>query len=131
MPFLATDRISLHYQLEGSSGPTVVLLHEIGGSLESWNGLAGKLAERFRVLRYDQRGFGRSEKVRQPYTLEALVDDLRGVVQALELEAPYHLVSVAASGMQALGLYERDPRAVASLVFCNPAPNVDPGRASA
>jgi pimeloyl-ACP methyl ester carboxylesterase len=65
VPWLDANGISIHYQLAGE-GPSLVLLHEMGGTLDSWDGLFSALSQRFRVLRYDQRGSGLSEKVRQP-----------------------------------------------------------------
>jgi 3-oxoadipate enol-lactonase len=131
LPFIETNGVSFHYRTEGTAGPTVILLHEIGGSLDSWDGIVPDLAKRFRVLRYDQRGFGLTEKVRQSYSIETLVDDLQSLITTLNLPAPYHVVSLAASSMQALTFYQREPRKVGSLVFCNPAPGVDPSRADA
>jgi 3-oxoadipate enol-lactonase len=123
--------VSFHYRLEGTSGPSVVFLHEIGGSLDSWDGVVPALAERFRVFRYDQRGFGLSEKTRAHYGIGALTDDFDNLVRAVNLPPPYHVVSLAASSMQALSVYERAPERIASLVFCNPAPGVDPSRGDA
>ena len=131
MPFIETNGASFHYRLEGASGPTVILLHEIGGSLDSWDGIVPGLAARARVFRYDQRGFGLSEKVREPYTVETLVDDLEALLRDLKLAAPFHIVSLAASSMQALTFNRRRPHDVGSFVFCNPAPGVDPARAGA
>ncbi len=129
MPWIEANGISFRYELEGSAGPTVLLLHELGGSLESWDNVAPGLTGRFRVLRYDQRGFGASEKVRASYGLEDLVDDLEAIVAALELPSPLHVVCVAAASTQALALIERRAAAVGSVVFCNPAPGVDASRA--
>jgi pimeloyl-ACP methyl ester carboxylesterase len=131
LPWIAANGVSFHYKLEGTAGPTVIFLHEIGGSLDSWDGVAPDLAKRARVFRYDQRGFGLTEKVRQPYSIETLVDDLVGLIKALDLKPPYHIVSLAASSMQALQFHQREPTSVGSLVFCNPAPGVDPSRADA
>jgi 3-oxoadipate enol-lactonase len=131
LPFIEANGASLHYRLEGDSGPTAIFLHEIGGSLDSWDGIVPQLAKGFRVFRYDQRGFGLSEKIRPPYSIETLCDDLESLIAALKLAPPYHIVSLAASSMQALAFYKRNPQAVGSLVFCNPAPGVDPSRADA
>jgi 3-oxoadipate enol-lactonase len=131
LPFITVNNVSFHYRLEGTSGSALVLLHEIGGSLDSWDGIVPELAKRFRVFRYDQRGFGLTEKVRQPYSIETLCDDLQGLIDALKLTPPFHIVSLAASSMQALTFYQRKPQHVGSLVFCNPAPGVDPSRADA
>jgi pimeloyl-ACP methyl ester carboxylesterase len=131
MAFIEANGVSFHYRFEGTSGPTVIFLHEIGGSLDSWDGVVPELAKRFAVFRYDQRGFGLTEKMRQPYSIETLVDDLQSLIEALKLSPPFHLVSLAASSMQALNFYQRNPQQVGSLVFCNPAPGVDPARAGA
>lgn len=131
MAWAEAGSVSLHYRIEGASGPSVVLLHEIGGALDSWDRVAPQLAKTFRVLRYDQRGFGLSEKTRSPYGIRALLDDLQHLLTTIDLPPPYHIVSLAASSMLALSYYERAPRRVASLVFCNPAPGVDPSRADA
>lgn len=131
MPWIESNGISIHYKLEGKAGATVILLHELGGTLDSWDGVVPGLAARYRVLRYDQRGFGKSEKIRAPYTLETLVDDLQSLVRDLKIAGPFHVVSIAAATTQALLFMERDPKAIASLVFCNPAPGVDASRAEA
>jgi len=131
VPWIETGGVSFHYRLEGKSGPSLIFLHEIGGSLDSWDGVASELSARFRVFRYDQRGFGLSEKTRPTYGIGALTDDLQNLVRAVKLPPPWHIVSLAASSMQALSIYERAARDIGSLVFCNPAPGVDPSRADA
>jgi len=131
LPFTTANGISIHYKLSGQKGPVVLLLHEMGGSLESWDQVAPGLSESFRVLRYDQRGAGLTEKVRQPFTNETAVEDIEGLLQELKLDPPYHIVAVAASSTQALLFRERHPNWVASLVLCNPALGVDPSRAGA
>lgn len=131
MAFIEANGISFHYRLEGTGGPTVIFLHEIGGSLDSWDGVVPDLAKRFRVFRYDQRGFGLTEKTRAHYSVDDLVDDLQALIGALKLQPPFHIVSLAASSMQALTFYKCEPGNVGSLVFCNPAPGVDPSRADA
>jgi 3-oxoadipate enol-lactonase len=129
--FIDANGVSLHYELAGDRGPVVVLLHELGGTLNSWNAVAPPLAARHRVLRYDQRGAGLSEKVRKEFTNDDLVDDFEALVSGLGLAAPYHFVTVAAAATQALRFLEKHPDQVGSLVLCNPAPGVDPSRAAA
>jgi 3-oxoadipate enol-lactonase len=118
----------MHYDL-GGEGPSVVLLHELGGTLDSWDQVAPGLQKNFRVLRYDQRGAGLSEKVRQEFGNDTQVDDLAGLLRGLGLKPPHHFVTVAAAATQALVFMQRHPEQVASLVLCNPAPGVDPSRA--
>ncbi len=130
MPWMDANGISIHFELAGH-GPSVVLLHEMGGTLDSWDGIVPALSERFRTLRYDQRGSGVSEKVRQPITTEILVEDLEAVLQGSGLAAPYHFVTVAAATMQALIYMTRHPDRIASFVFCNPFTGADPSRVAA
>ena len=130
MPWMDANGISIHYQIAGN-GPSVVLLHEMGGTLDSWDGIAPILSENFRVLRYDQRGSGLTEKVRQPITTEQLVDDLAAVLSQSALPPPYHFVTVAAATMQALIYMTRHPDRIASFTFCNPFTGADPSRVAA
>jgi 3-oxoadipate enol-lactonase len=128
---MTANGISIRYELAGQGGPLVVLLHEMGGTLEGWDGVVPALRPKFRTLRYDQRGAGLSEKVRAPFTHETLVDDLEAVLAGLKLAPPFHFVTVAGSTAQALSYLERHPGAIGSFVFCNPLTGVDPARAGA
>jgi len=130
VPFMDANGVSLHYHLAGERGGSVVLLHELGGTLHSWDAAAPRLAAQFRVLRYDQRGSGLSEKIRSEFTNDMLVEDFEALVGALGLPPPYHFVTVAAAATQALRYLEKYPDRVGALVLCNPAPGVDPSRAA-
>ncbi len=130
MPFIDANGVSLHFDLAGARGPSVVLLHELGGTLHSWDAVAPRLAENCRVLRYDQRGSGLSEKIRQEFTNDVLVDDFEALASAIDLKPPYNFVTVAAAATQALRFLEKHPEQVGALVLCNPAPGVDPSRAA-
>jgi len=130
MPFIEANGVSLNYQLAGTAGRSVVLLHELGGTLHSWDGVAPRIAEQFRVLRYDQRGAGLSEKVRQEFSNDILVEDFVALAKTVGLEPPYHFVTVAAAATQALRFLEKHPDRVGALVLCNPAPGVDASRAA-
>jgi 3-oxoadipate enol-lactonase len=131
VPFIDANGVSLHYDLAGARGPSVVLMHELGGTLHSWDAVAPRLAGRHRVLRYDQRGAGLSEKVRTEFTNDMLVADFEALATQLNLAPPYSFVTVAAAATQALRFLEKHPGQVGALVLCNPAPGVDPSRAAA
>ena len=128
LPWIEANGISIHYDI-GGDGPSVVLLHELGGTLDSWDEVAPGLRRNYRVLRYDQRGAGLSEKVRQEFGNDTQVDDLEAVLRGVAMKPPYHFVTVAAAATQVLAFMQRHPEQVGSLVFCNPAPGVDPSRA--
>ena len=124
MPFVDADGVSIHYALAGEGPDAVVLLHEMGGTLESWDEIAPSLSQSHKVLRYDQRGAGWSEKVRTSYDLELNVSDLEALLSVLNVEGRIHVVAIAASAAVALSFAERHPEVVASQVLCNPAVGV-------
>jgi 3-oxoadipate enol-lactonase len=117
--------VSLRFAFAGHGTRNMVMLHELGGSLESWDAAIAPLAEHFRILRFDQRGHGASEKVREPFTLEQLADDLEAVLDATAFTAPYWLVGAAAGAAIALTYAARHPDRIAGIVMCAPALDAD------
>ena len=61
MPLIQADGTELNYDLTGPAGaPVVVFSNSVGTTLDMWDGQGRALAERYRCLRYDTRGHGRS-----------------------------------------------------------------------
>lgn len=83
------DGIRLHYELAGEAGPLVVLTHGLGGRLEFFAAHVDALASRYRVLRWDLRGAGRSDKPQGPYSPALFARDLVGLLDHLEEQAVY------------------------------------------
>jgi 3-oxoadipate enol-lactonase len=121
--WLADPGPSLHV-LEGGhrdGAAPLVLVHELGGRVESWRGVVAALAPSTRWLAYDQRGHGLSEKGRGAYGLDEQVGDLDRVLAARDVTAPCWLVAAAAGAAIAVGFALRQPARVAGLVLCAPA----------
>jgi non-heme chloroperoxidase len=79
-------RVQLHVEDTGGTGRPVVLIHGWPLSGESWAAQVPALHdEGFRVIAYDRRGFGRSEKPDHGYDYDTLADDLAGLVVDLDL----------------------------------------------
>lgn len=76
----------VHVDDTGGTGRPVVLIHGWPLSAESWKDQVGALsAAGHRVVAYDRRGFGRSDKPRGGYDYDQLADDLAGVLDELDL----------------------------------------------
>jgi 3-oxoadipate enol-lactonase len=117
MPHMEVHGASLHYALEGPEGaPVVALSNSLSTDLRMWEPQAAALAARYRVLRYDVRGHGRSAAVPAPYSVEMLADDLAGLIEGLGLGA-VHVVGLSLGGMTAQVLAVRRPELVASLAL--------------
>jgi 3-oxoadipate enol-lactonase len=93
----------------GGSGEAVVLVHAIGCDHRMWDALAQFLAPRFRVVRVDARGHGRSPVPPRPYSLEALASDVLAVLDRHAI-ARAHWVGLSMGGMigQAFALAHGD-----------------------
>jgi pimeloyl-ACP methyl ester carboxylesterase len=69
-------------------GPSILLLHGLASSSHIWDLVAPRLARRFRVVAYDQRGHGLSGKPSSGYGFDRLIADAVAVIRTLELERP-------------------------------------------
>ena len=72
--------------VEAGSGPTVILLHGLGGSSQVWQLNIGPLAEKYHVVAPDQIGFGKSDKPLVNYRIRTYVDFLDHFCKQLKIE---------------------------------------------
>jgi non-heme chloroperoxidase len=86
MSFLVTpDGVRLRFTDRGSGPGTVVLVHGWKGSHRLWDHVVVGLEERHRVVAFDLRGMGESDKVRCAYDFDELSGDLAFVLEELDL----------------------------------------------
>jgi 3-oxoadipate enol-lactonase len=123
MPFIDTGEISLFYREQGSGQPPVLLIHELGGSGESWSGVLPLLAVARRAIAPDLRHAGRSEKPPGSVELDDLADDLAALLDALRVDA-VDVVGSALGSLVAVVLALRHPGRVRRLVLCACAPEI-------
>lgn len=118
--------VPVHHVLDAApdlppEAPVVILGGSLGSTLEMWDPQVPALAKRFRVLRYDTRGHGRSPVPEGPYEIDDLVDDLVALMDRLGIECA-HLVGLSLGGMTMLRLAARHPGRVDRLaVLCTSA----------
>ena len=81
------DAVRLHIEDSGGSGRPVVLIHGWPLSAEAWQPQVSVLqAAGYRVVTYDRRGFGRSDKPASGYSYDVLADDLQRVMDQCGLQ---------------------------------------------
>jgi 3-oxoadipate enol-lactonase len=90
-------------RIDGERGPWVLLSHGLATDLTMWDELADALKDRYRVLRYDARGHGGSAATDGDYTLDQLVADAAGILDALAVPQA-HFAGLSMGGMVGLGL---------------------------
>lgn len=111
---------SLRYDLAGDGSAILVLIHELGGTLESWDEVLPYLTPQFRVLRYDQRGFGMSERTTF-IDMSQITSDLAGLLDALQITQRCHFAGTAMGAAIALCFAMRYPGRTESVVAASPA----------
>jgi 3-oxoadipate enol-lactonase len=121
MDFIEVNGVGLRYELAGSGTKTLVLVHEMGGSLDSWDQVLPTLAAGRRVLRYDTRGAGQSEKVRGVLALDTMVDDLAALLDAVGIDGPVALAGCAVGAAITIRFASRFPNRAAALIITSPA----------
>ena len=102
---------------ETGEGPPLVLLHEGVVDSRIWEPVLPLLAQRHRVIRYDQRGFGRSPRPYGPYSL---VEDLVAILDAAGLERAA-LAGASRGGNIALAAAVERPERVSALILLGSA----------
>ena len=121
MPWVEANGVALHYRLEGPEGARpLALVHELGGSVASWDRAMPYLQGR-RVLRWDWRGAGRSEKIRGDLSVDTVSDDFVALLDALGLSGAVDMAGTALGGGVALAFAARHPDRVRRLAVSSPA----------
>jgi 3-oxoadipate enol-lactonase len=110
--------IDIHYRIDGADGPWVVLAHALGVDHQLWDGIAARLSDRHRVLRYDARGHGKTTAPHGAYTLFQMADDVAGLLDALSI-AQVHFIGLSMGGMVGQILGVRHPQRLLSLTLCD------------
>jgi len=105
----------IFYEAAGN-GPAVVMIHDGLLHRETWNAQFAGFAERHRVIRWDRRGYGRSDSPNAPFIN---FEDLFALMTALEVEHA-SLVGCSSGSLLAIEFALEHPDMVSSLVLVGP-----------
>lgn len=120
MPF-ANNRETRIYWDEQGQGEPVLLVMGLGWASNMWHRTRPVLAERFRTIAFDNRGAGRSDVPRGPYTMTTMASDAAAVLDAAGVESA-HLVGASMGGMISQEFALQYSKRVRSLVLACTAP---------
>jgi 3-oxoadipate enol-lactonase len=85
MPFAKINGINIHYKVEGQGEP-LVLIMGLGAPLSSWKYNIPFLKQHFQVVCFDNRGIGKTDKPRGPYSIRMMADDTIGLMDYLNIK---------------------------------------------
>jgi 3-oxoadipate enol-lactonase len=114
--------VAVHHRLDGPpDAPALLLINSLGADLSMWDPQLPALSARFRVIRYDARGHGRSPVPPGRYALDDLGRDALDLLDRLGV-ARAHVCGLSLGGMTAMWLAAHAPERVDRLVlFCTSA----------
>jgi pimeloyl-ACP methyl ester carboxylesterase len=115
--FVESDGEQIYYESFGK-GDVVVLSHGLGGNHAIWYQQVPVLAQSYRVVTWDQRGFGRSTNAQNQSSPKAAARDLAALLDHLAVEKA-HLVGQSMGGWAVMGFALAHPERVESLVLAD------------
>ena len=126
MSFLEANKVVHYYTVEGAhDAPVLVFSNSLGSDHRIWDAVLPYLRDKFRIIRYDQRGHGLSDATPAPYAISDLIDDLAGLLDRLNIDNAF-VCGLSVGGMIAQGLAANYPHRARALVLCDTAMQIGP-----
>ena len=116
--FAAINNARIYYEITGEGQP-FVMIHAGVADSRQWNNEFAHFAERFRVLRYDLRGYGKSEPVDGEFSH---LQDLIALLDSLQVDQPLILMGCSMGGGLAMNFALTQPSMVKALILVDSGP---------
>ncbi len=117
MPKVTANGIEIYYESHGEGQP-LVLISGIGYTNWQWHRMVPYLADRFRVITFDNRGVGQTDKPAGPYSAHMLAADTVGLLDTLDIEKAI-IMGHSMGGFIAQALAIEFPHKVDKLILCS------------
>jgi 3-oxoadipate enol-lactonase len=115
MPVLHAGAIDMYYELHGSGAP-MVLIGGLASDISQWGWLTDWCAQTHRVLAFDNRGAGRTDKPDAPYTIPMMADDTDALMDTVGMSNAT-VLGISMGGKIALDLALRYPDRISRLIL--------------
>lgn len=122
MPKADVNGIKISYKVKGEGYP-LIFIHGFGSKKESFMAQIPSLSEKYKVIYFDSRGAGKSERPNLPYSMEMFADDIKGLMDYLKIEKT-HLLGFSFGGMVAQNFVLKYPNSVNKLILINTLPKI-------
>lgn len=97
MPFVRVGKLRMHYRIEGE-GPPLVMIMGLNGDVTWWDRLVPELYHHFRLILFDNRGAGLTDKPNERYTIPMLAEDTVGLMEQIGIRQA-HVFGISMGGM--------------------------------
>jgi 3-oxoadipate enol-lactonase len=122
MPVVDADGTPINVSVEGKAGaPVLMFSNSLGTDLHMWDEQAQHFGKNYQVVRYDQRGHGKSGAPEGPYSIERLGKDVLAILNALDIQR-VNYCGLSMGGMTGMWLARFAPDRFDKMIFANTAP---------
>jgi 3-oxoadipate enol-lactonase len=115
MPMVHANDINIYYEVHGTGAP-VLIIAGLASDVTDHASMIRELSQHYRVIAFDNRGVGRSDKPDGAYSIDMMADDTAGLLCALGV-GPVHVLGISMGGRIAVALALRHPELVKSLIL--------------
>ncbi|MEW5939787.1 MAG: alpha/beta hydrolase [Chloroflexota bacterium] len=122
MAKIHSNGINLYYEIHGEGQP-LLFIHGLGSSARDWELQVGEFAKSYRVVTFDLRGHGQSDKPAGPYSMAMFAADTAGLLKGLGVDRA-HVVGISLGGGVAFQLALDAPQMVRTLTVVNSTPEL-------
>ncbi|HSW12444.1 MAG TPA: alpha/beta hydrolase [Solimonas sp.] len=122
MPTSTINGIALYHEVRGSGEP-LLLIHGLGSSALDWEEQLDFFSRSYRVIAFDLRGHGRSDKPQGPYSIRQFSDDAAALLRQLDVSSA-HVVGLSLGGAIAFQLALDHPGLARTLTIVNSGPEL-------
>jgi len=122
MPIIKVNDINMHYEIHGDGEP-LVMIAGLGTDISIFRMCIKQLSQSFKVLVFDNRGVGSTDKPDIPYSIEMMADDTATLMSMVGFESAY-VVGISLGGRIALELTLQFPEKVKRLVLASTSASV-------
>ena len=115
MPIGKVGDVNMYYEIHGKGEP-LVLIYGYAGDSGLWFRQIPVLSKKYRVIAFDNRGVGRSDKPNISYTMAMMAGDIAGLLDIIGIDAA-HIFGISMGGMIAQHFALNYPQRVISLIL--------------
>jgi len=126
MPIFKHNGIEIFYIMKGEGEP-LVLIHGFGTKHQGWNFQIPYFEKKMKVIALDNRGVGKSSRPDYPYTMDMFVEDIRLLLDHLNIKEKIHLCGISLGGMIVQNFVLKYPEKVKTLILCATSARYEPG----
>jgi aminoacrylate hydrolase len=124
MPEVPVAGGTIHYE-EAGRGDPLVFVSGLNGVARYWQPQVPVFSRHYRVITYDQRGTGESDRLQREFSLDQMANELAALMDALDI-ARAHIVGLSTGGAIGQTLAVEQPQRVDRLVMCSTWTHCDP-----